>query len=99
MRESIRRRSRSPCYPDPHCGRKEKGPRLFCFGIRAGEGAGRAIFSTVARGSAEDGGRRTMTTKRPSWIRNALLAGGLAVAAWPAAAAEVTPERLIHADK
>ena len=40
-----------------------------------------------------------MTTKRPSWIRNALLAGGLAVAAWPAAAAEVTPERLIHADK
>ena len=40
-----------------------------------------------------------MTTKRPSWIRSALLAGGVAMAAWPAAAAEVTPERLINADK
>jgi hypothetical protein len=40
-----------------------------------------------------------MTTKRLRWIQNALLAGGVAMAAWPAAAAEVTPERLIHADK
>jgi alcohol dehydrogenase (cytochrome c) len=39
-----------------------------------------------------------MTTKRASRIRNALLAGGVAMAAWPATAAEVTPGRLIHAD-
>jgi glucose dehydrogenase len=32
-------------------------------------------------------------------IRSILLAGVAAVATWPAAAAEVTPERLINADK
>ena len=32
-------------------------------------------------------------------IRNALLAGGAAIIAWPVLAADVTPERLINADK
>src|SRR5437764_12825027 len=32
-------------------------------------------------------------------IRNALLAGGAAIIAWPVLAADVTPERLLNADK
>ena len=40
-----------------------------------------------------------MTTKRTNKIRYALLAGAAAMATWPALAAEVTPERLIHAER
>src|SRR5438067_2011392 len=38
-------------------------------------------------------------TINPASIRMLLLAGSTAVAAWPLAAAEVTPERLVNADK
>src|SRR5258708_3172096 len=39
-------------------------------------------------------------TKRPfRWTRMTLLAGGALALAWPAVAAEVTPERLINADR
>ena len=40
-----------------------------------------------------------MSTKLAISIRHALLAGGAALVAWPAWTAEVTPERLINADK
>jgi alcohol dehydrogenase (cytochrome c) len=40
-----------------------------------------------------------MMTKRASSIHKLLLAGGMMMAAWPAMAAEVTPGRLINADK
>src|SRR5437764_493976 len=43
-------------------------------------------------------GGKTMTQKRSS-IRNALLAGGVIMAVWPASGAEVTRERLINADQ
>src|SRR3984957_8161504 len=41
----------------------------------------------------------TMSTKRNRLVSKALLLGGIAVAAWPVLAAEVTSERLINADK
>src|SRR5215475_2303544 len=42
-------------------------------------------------------GRNTMTNRNPS-LRAALLAGSV-LTAWPALAADVTPERLVNADK
>ena len=38
-------------------------------------------------------------TARTRFTRAALLAGGVFAAAWPALAAEVTPERLLNPDK
>jgi alcohol dehydrogenase (cytochrome c) len=40
-----------------------------------------------------------MTKKQTSSIRGALLAGGVVMAVWPAWAADVTPDRLVNADK